>query len=114
MTYTKHKPELGGDRRGSACAVVIGQNGEKLVAVAGGISSGMEAWNPADESVQILTTNFPPGNNDFPKVFYRSVVQKFSVIHPLNNKVIQSVPFGDSFPFYLVFYPVISSSHLAL
>ena len=69
MTYTKHKPELSGDRRGSACTVLTGQHGEKLVAVAGGISSGMEAWNPADESVQILTANFPPGNNDFPKVF---------------------------------------------
>jgi hypothetical protein len=46
------------DRRLSACALVKGQNGEDLVAVAGGSSAGMEVWNPLDGSVKLLT-DFP-------------------------------------------------------
>ena len=43
----------------STCAMVTGSNGEKLVVVAGGHSSGMEVWNPIDGSVNILTPDFP-------------------------------------------------------
>ena len=36
-----------------------GANGDELVAIASGFSSGMEAWNPNDGTVKYLTTDFP-------------------------------------------------------
>jgi hypothetical protein len=59
MEFTKQTVELNTSRTTSACAMVTGSNGEKLVVVAGGYSSGMEVWNPIDGSVNILTPDFP-------------------------------------------------------
>jgi hypothetical protein len=59
MQYTKQSARLSGDRVSSACALLNGSNGKLLVAVAGGVSPGMEAWNPADDSVVTLTAEFP-------------------------------------------------------
>jgi hypothetical protein len=36
-----------------------GINGEHLVAIAGGVSGGMEVWNPANGSVTTLNSTFP-------------------------------------------------------
>ena len=36
--------------------------GETLVAIAGGVTPGMEVWNPVDGSVKTLTTDFPSGS----------------------------------------------------
>ena len=36
-----------------------GPNGETLVALAGGVSSGLEVWNPLSDSVTVLTAEFP-------------------------------------------------------
>ena len=60
MEYTSHSPQLFGNRGvQTSCALVNGQNGEKLVAVATGGTAGMEAWNPIDETVKYLTVDFP-------------------------------------------------------
>jgi hypothetical protein len=59
MEFTKHTVELNRSRTFSTCATITGSNGEKLVVVAGGYSSGMEVWNPIDKSVKILTSDFP-------------------------------------------------------
>ena len=58
-TYTSHETELTGSRVYSSCALLNGENGEKLVAVASGSSPGMEVWNPNDGSVKTLTPDFP-------------------------------------------------------
>jgi len=61
MKYTKHSPELTGSYLYSSCALLNGDDGEKLVALVGGRTSpGMEVWNPNDGSVKYLTTDFPP------------------------------------------------------
>jgi hypothetical protein len=64
MQYTKQSARLSGDRVSSACALLKGSSGTLLVAVAGGISQGMEAWNPADDSVATLTAEFPLPSED--------------------------------------------------
>jgi hypothetical protein len=56
-------------------------NGEKLVAIAGGSTTGIEVWNPVDGSVKTLNSTFPltgPGaqmiavNGDTELIFYES------------------------------------------
>jgi len=61
MAYTKHSQELLKERRYSTCAKLKGQNGETLIVIAAGEAnpSGMEAWNPEDGSVTMLTPDFP-------------------------------------------------------
>ena len=61
MRYTRQAAQLTGDRRTSACALLKGKDGETLVAIAGGSTLGMEAWNPANGSVKSLTSDFPSG-----------------------------------------------------
>ena len=39
-------------------------DGQKVVAIASGVSSGMEIWNLTDESVKTLTSGFPPASGD--------------------------------------------------
>ena len=58
--YTKHPKGFKGSRQFSSCALLEGENGRKLVVIAGGNYEGMEVWNPDDETVQILTPDFPP------------------------------------------------------
>ena len=65
MNYTYHKTVLIGDRQFSSCALMKGDNGENLVAVAGGLSPGLEVWNPADGSVKLLTADFPEITDSF-------------------------------------------------
>ena len=60
MQYTSHSPLLNLNRCDSTCALLNGDNGEKVVAIAGGYSVGMEAWNPNDKTVKYLTADFPP------------------------------------------------------
>ena len=91
MEYTKHTSLLSDDRRFSACALLKGENGEKLIAVASGVSAGMEVWNPVDGSVKTLTPNFPPITEEMrtPKmisindgselIFYEAVVRPFEL-----------------------------------
>ncbi len=59
MEYTEHKTQLIGSRSSSACALLIGPNGETLVALAGGVSPGLEVWNPQTDKVTMLTAEFP-------------------------------------------------------
>lgn len=68
MEYTKHPSEFSGNRASSVCGILKGANGETLIAVAGGISSGLEVWNPADDSVKMLTSDFPVGNFEYPQM----------------------------------------------
>ena len=68
MNYTYHKTVLIGDRQFSSCALMKGDNGENLVAVAGGLSPGLEVWNPADGSVKLLTADFPKHSLDTPQM----------------------------------------------
>ena len=63
MEYTSHSPQLKLNRVYSTCALLNGDNGEKVVAIAGGVSIGMEAWNPIDRTVKYLTSDFPPKDN---------------------------------------------------
>ena len=62
MEYTKHIPELSGNRISSYCGLLNGDNGEQWVAVASGDSPGMEAWNPINGMLKNLTTTFPLPN----------------------------------------------------
>ncbi len=59
MKYTEHKSQLISSRESSACALLNGLNGETFVAIAGGISSGLEVWNPQTDTVTMLTAEFP-------------------------------------------------------
>jgi hypothetical protein len=68
MEYTKHTSRLIGERRLSACSLLKGSDGEVLVAIASGVSFGMEVWNPANGSVQMLTSDFPPRTSEFPQL----------------------------------------------
>jgi hypothetical protein len=61
LQYTRQDAQLSGDRRTSACALLKGENGQQLVAVAGGPSPGMEVWNPQDGTVQTVSEDFPSG-----------------------------------------------------
>ena len=63
LKYTKHAPELSGNRISSSCALLNGENEEKWVAIASGASSGMEAWNPNNGIVKNLTIDFPQPSN---------------------------------------------------
>jgi hypothetical protein len=68
MQYTKHSAVLSGFRLGCTCALLKGSNGEILVAIAGGFSQGMEAWNPVNDSVVTLTTEFPLSSIEVPQM----------------------------------------------
>ena len=68
MEYTKHTSQLIGSRKRSACALLKGSDGVVLVAVASGYSAGMEVWNPADDSVKMLTSDFPKYASEFPQL----------------------------------------------
>ena len=64
MKFTKHEETLFETRRYSACALLKGANGEKIVAIAGGNSAGMEGWNPDDGTQKVFSSDFPPLNGD--------------------------------------------------
>ncbi len=68
MEYTKHTSQLIGARRWSACALLKRNEGEVLVAVASGESAGLQVWNLVDDSVKMLTPNFPPLTTEFPQL----------------------------------------------
>ena len=68
MKYTKHNSVLSGNRQYSSCALMKGDEGENLAAVAGGLSPGLEVWNPADGSVKLLTADFPKHSLDTPQM----------------------------------------------
>ena len=59
LQYKRQAARLLRDRVYCACSLLNGDNGEKVVAVAGGRQYGMEVWNPLDGSVKMLTTSFP-------------------------------------------------------
>jgi len=84
MLYSLQSSRLIGNRDGAPCALLKGTNGEKLVAIAGGVSSGIEVWNPADGSVKTLNDTFPladfgthpqmiAANGNTELIFYESV-----------------------------------------
>lgn len=66
MEYTLHSTEFVHERRKSACALLKGEKkGEKVLAIAGGFNApGLEVWNPADDSVTMMTPDFPPESVD--------------------------------------------------
>jgi hypothetical protein len=66
LQYTKQTAQLNKNRKLSACALLKESNGKTLVAVASGISQGMEAWNPVDDSVVTLTSDFPLIASEYP------------------------------------------------
>ena len=59
MQYTWHGNILQGDRQFSSCALLRGDDGKEVVAIASGTSSGIEVWNPIDGSVKVLNDTFP-------------------------------------------------------
>ena len=59
MNYTRHNISLQNDRSFSACALLKGVDGKNVVAIASGLSPGIEVWNPVNGSVQVLNSTFP-------------------------------------------------------
>jgi hypothetical protein len=61
MEYTEHNSTLIKERVRSSCSVVKNREGQKVVAIAGGATNttGLEIWNPADDSVQLLYEFLP-------------------------------------------------------
>jgi hypothetical protein len=68
MTYSLQVSKLIKGRAGGACALLKGSNGENLIAITGGASAGIEAWNPLDGSVKILNSTFPLANGYGPQM----------------------------------------------
>lgn len=49
------------DRYHSSCGLIVGKNGQKVVAIVGGYTKkGMELWNPRSKSVELLWDVVPP------------------------------------------------------
>jgi hypothetical protein len=59
MAYSLQVSYLTEDRTRAACALLKGTKGEKMVAIAGGNSDGIEVWNLANGSVTTLNSTFP-------------------------------------------------------
>ena len=62
LVYTKHQARLNSKRWKGACTLFKGNNGEPLVAIAGGLpfdSKGMEIWNPLDGNVELVAQLLP-------------------------------------------------------
>jgi len=61
MEYTLHSLQFKVSQSSSACAKLKGQNGVDLIAAAGSsyLPSGMEVWNPVEESTEIFTPEYP-------------------------------------------------------
>ena len=61
MDYTSHSLQFKVSQSFSACAKLKGQNGVDLIAAAGSsyLPSGMEVWNPVEESTEIFTPEYP-------------------------------------------------------
>jgi hypothetical protein len=62
LVYTKHQERLSRKRWKGACTLFNGKDGEPLVAIAGGLpfdSKGMDIWNPADGTVELVTLLLP-------------------------------------------------------
>ena len=51
MQYTWHGDILQGNHEYGSCALLRGDDGIEVVAIASGLSSGIEIWNPVDESI---------------------------------------------------------------
>ena len=68
MQYTWHGNILQGDRQFSSCALLRGDDGKEVVAIASGTSSGIEVWNPIDGSVKVLNDTFPLLSKDRPQL----------------------------------------------
>ena len=64
MRYTHHGDILQGYRQSSVCGLLKGDDGNDVVAIASGLSSGIEIWNPIDGSVKVLNDTFPPRCED--------------------------------------------------
>ena len=45
-----------GWRKGSTCALMKDSHGQTIVVVFGGLSKGIESWNPVDGSVALLSS----------------------------------------------------------
>ena len=60
MQYTWHGDILQDDRQFGSCALLRGDDGNEVVAIASGLSSGIEIWNPVDGSIKLLNDTFPP------------------------------------------------------
>ena len=62
MTFTKKEEKLINPRWKSACALLTANNGDPLIAVAGGIHAdgkGLEIWNPLQSSVEMINEYLP-------------------------------------------------------
>jgi hypothetical protein len=115
MEYTKHTSQLIGSRKRSACALLKGSDGVVLVAVASGYSAGMEVWNPADDSVKMLTSDFPKYASEFPQLIsvnYHSELIFYESYSPSKAKGIDQC-FSNRVSRHIFVSPKISSvSHL--
>ena len=68
MHYTHHGDILQGNRQSSVCGLLKGGDGNEVVAIAGGLSSGIQVWNPVDGSVKVLNDTFPLLSKDRPQL----------------------------------------------
>ncbi len=59
MAYSLQASTLMSNRFDAACALLKSNSGENLVAIAGGYTAGIEVWNFADGSVNMLNSTFP-------------------------------------------------------
>ena len=64
MQYTWHGNILQGTRQYSSCALLRRDDGNEVVAIASGLSSGIEIWNPVDGSIKVLNDTFPTISGD--------------------------------------------------
>jgi hypothetical protein len=59
-TFNLQNENLIRDRKLGTCGLIMGKDGELLVAIIGGIQKGMEVWNPWTKAVELLSDVIPP------------------------------------------------------
>ena len=58
-TFVLESEKLIKDRYYSTCGLIIGKDGPPVVAITGGVEKGMEVWNPATKTVELLWDEIP-------------------------------------------------------
>jgi len=51
------------DRIFSCCGLINDKDGNKVIAIVGGIEKGMELWYPGTSEIQLLWNEIPPEND---------------------------------------------------
>ena len=65
MEYSLLDEKLNSEHKYGTCQKIRGANGETLVAIASGISAGLETWNSEARTVTNISPDFPPLSGDF-------------------------------------------------